>query len=318
MDTWLNRLAALPADAPFTTADARSVGLYDHALHRLTRAGVLRRPVEGVYVDVRVPDTLELRCAVLSKVVPADCFVCDRTAAWLHAGARALGPNEHLGVPAISCFRPSLHGRLRNALTDSGEREVLPQDLMELHGLVVTTPLRTALDLGRLQPTRDLRLHGMDTMLSLGQFSHEELLVEVPRFNRRRGVVLLRVLAPLADAGSASFGESALRGRWYDAGLPRPRTQIPVVVDGVTRYYIDMGLEELEMGVEYDGDEWHSTPEQRSRDAARRCFLTEEGNWLIEVFRRTHVFGHWQDADRRLKAAYNAARARRGMTRSFF
>ncbi len=308
-DTWLTRLADLPPGIPFTTATARAAGLTYEALSYLTRTGVLRRPVEGVYVDAATPDSIALRCDILRLVLPPGCFVCDRTAAWLHAGDRALGPNEHLVVPAVSCFRPSDAGRLRNAIADSGEREIEPRDLMDLHGIPVTTPLRTALDLGRLQPTRDLRLHGMDTMLGLGAFSHEEMLAEVPRFNRRRGVVLLRVLAPLADPGSQSFGESALRLRWHDAGLGRPRTQIPVCGDG-HEYYIDMGDEELGMGAEYDGDEWHSSPEQLEHDAGRRTYLTGAGNWLIGVFRRENVFGQHQDAEIRLRRIAESARSR--------
>lgn len=304
--TWLDRLVGLPQ--PFTTAMARDVGLTYKALHRLTDSGALRRPIEGVYVGADLPDTIELRCRMLALVVPADCFVCDRTAAWLHAGDRALGPDEHLGVPPVSCFRPSDAGRLRNGLADSGEREIRPRDLMEVRGLVVTTPLRTALDLGRLQPTLDLRLHGMDTMLGLERFSHEQLLAEVPRFNRRRGVVTLRVLAPLADGGSESFGESALRRRWYDAGLPRPRTQVPVEIDG-TVYRLDMGLEEERCAAEYDGAAWHSTAAQRQRDDTRRMLLADAG-WRIEVFRRSQVFGHGQDADRRLRIAFLDVRTR--------
>ncbi|GAB2449830.1 hypothetical protein GCM10027062_33820 [Nocardioides hungaricus] len=307
---WLDRLAELPPGVPFTTGTARRVGLGYQALSYLTRAGALRRPIEGVYVDAGRPDSLPLRCAVLRLVLPADCFACDHTAAWLHAGDRALAPNDHLAVPRVSCFRPSDAGRLRNALTDSGEREIRLRDLTELHGIPVTTPLRTALDLGRLQRTRDLRLHGMDTMLGLGAFTHEEMLSEVPRFNRRRGVVLLRVLAPLADGGAESFGESALRLRWYDAGLPRPRTQIPVATQGRVLYYLDMGLEEHGIAAEYDGDAWHSTPVQRERDAARRAYLTDVEGWLLEAFRRENVFGHHQDADRRLKVLAESAQSR--------
>ena len=184
----------LPLDQPFTRAMALEAGVGDKTLHQLVSAGHLRRPVEGAYVATQVPDSLDLRCRVLSLVTPEGCFVCDRTASWLHAGARALAPNEHLTLPRISCFRPSDGGRLRNALAVSGEREILPRDLMELNGITVTTPLRTALDLGRMQPTRDLRLHGMDVMLGLGVFTHEELLAEVPRFNR--------------DAGSSGCGSS--------------------------------------------------------------------------------------------------------------
>jgi hypothetical protein len=316
-DTWLTRLATLPAGRPFTAAMAHEAGLSDQALHRLTITGYLRRTARGVYVAADVPDSLELRCAVLAMVVPPDCFVCDRTAAWLHVGDRALAPGEHLAVPPISCFRPSEAGRLRNELTSSGERWVRPDDLMEIHGVVVTTPLRTALDLGRLQKTLDLKLHGMDTMLSTGDFTHEQMLAEVPRFNRQRGVVALRVLAPLADGGSESFGESALRRRWYDAGLPRPTTQISVVVERREIFRLDMGLEDLMFAAEYDGELWHGD-DRADHDEERRQWLRAERKWLIEVFRKQHVFGTRQNADTTLRRAYEAARARRGLPRTYF
>jgi hypothetical protein len=306
----------LPIDRPFTTAQALDAGLAARRLTRLVREGYLRRPIERVYVPAHLPDSIELRCRALGLVVPPGAFVCDRPAAWLHAGARALAPNEHLSVPHVSCFRPSGHGRLRNALTVSGERAVLPRDLMELHGIVVTTPLRTALDLGRLQPTRDLRLWGMDLMLGLGRFSLEELLAELPRFKGQRGIVEQRVLAPLADGGAASLGEAALRNRWHDAGLPRPRTQIPVEVDGRVVYLLDMGLEELLFAAEYDGRAWHSSAAQREHDRGRRQWLTDQRRWHLEVFVDHNVFGRHQDADVRLARAFAEARASFG-TRTF-
>lgn len=309
-------LPSLP-DHPFDTAMARRFGLDAVTLFRLVRRGDLRHPVAGVYVPSSIPDGLEVRCRALRLVLPRDSFVCDRTAAWLHAGDRALAPNEHLEVPPVSCFVPSEGHRLRNKLVVSGEREILARDLMEIGGLTVTTPLRTALDLGRLQPSADLKLHGMDTMLSLGSFSHERLLAEVPRFNRRRGVVELRVLAPLADGGSASFSETALRRRWYDAGLPRPQTQISVQVDGREVYRLDMGLEDLLFAAEYDGERWHGVG-QRAHDEERRLWLDHERGWMIEVFLRPHVFGRQQDAERRLRTAYEAARARFGLPRRYF
>ncbi len=298
----------LPLDAPFTRPMAHDFGVSDKSLHLLVTQGVLRRPIRGVYVAVQVPESLALRCWMLSLVLPPDAFVCDRTAAWLHAGPRALAPNEHLAPPPISCFRPSDRGRLRNKLTNSGEREIRDRDLMVIHGVVVTTPLRTALDLGRLQPTRDLKMHGMDTMLSLRVFSHDELLSEIPRFNRRRGVVQLRHLAPLADPGSQSMGETALRLRWLDGGLPKPQTQIPVVFEGRVIFYLDIGLAELLLAAEYDGEEWHG-PAQEDADRDRRDWLDRNRRWSIEVFRRDNVFGPRQDADLRLARAYAAARA---------
>ncbi len=307
--TLLDHSFVLPVDEPFTLKLAQDAGLGKKQLGTLVLAGYLRRPLRGVYVACQVPDSLDLRTRMLALVVPEGCFVCDRTAAWLHGAPAALAPNEHLTVPSVSCFRPSDQDRLRNALTQSGERDVLPRDLMEINGILVTTPLRTALDLGRLQRSRDLRMAGIDAMLRLGLFTHGEFLAEIPRFNRQRGVVLLRALAPLADGGAQSAGESALRLRWYDAGLPRPRTQIPVVEHGRVTRWLDMGLEELFFAAEYDGEEWHTSDEQVDHDDQRRARLSRHHGWQIEVFRRQHVYGPTQDADVRLRAAFRRARA---------
>jgi hypothetical protein len=317
--SWLERLERLPYGDPFTTASARAVGLSPKALRWLTMCGFLRHPIHGVYVAADVADSIELRCAMLGLVLPPGCFVCDRTAAWIHAGDRALAPNEHLDVPPVSCFRPSDAGRLRNGLSTSGERAILPRDLMEIGGIVVTTPLRTALDLGRLQPTADLKVHGMDSMLSLGRFTLEELVAEIPRFNRQRGVVELRVLGPLADGGSESFGETALRLRWIGAGLPRPQTQIPIILDGRGSeiYRIDLGLEEMLFAAEYFGEQWHGE-DRTDYDEERLDWLDRERGWSIEVFRKQHVFGYQQVAEQRLRAAYDVVRMSRGLPRTYF
>jgi hypothetical protein len=156
----------------------------------------------------------------------------------------------------------------------------------------------------------------MDTMLGLDVFTHEELLAEVPRFRGQRGVVELRVLAPLADGGSESFSESALRRRWHGAGLPRPRTQISITVDGREVYRLDMGLEDLLFAAEYDGEKWHGD-DRTDHDDERREWLDRERSWLIQVFRKQHVFGQQQNAEQLLRAAYDVARARQGLPRVF-
>jgi hypothetical protein len=297
----------LPLDAPFTRRQANSAGVSDNRLKKLSDAGLLRRPVRNAYVAAQVPDSLDLRAAVLRLVVPPDCFVCDHAAGWLHGAPNALLPGDHLIPPKVACFRPADSGRLRNGLTRSGERTVRSSDLMELRGLVVTTPLRTAWDLGRLQ-RRDQALSGMDAMLRLGEFSYAQLLEGVEHFKRQRGVVQLRWLAPLADGRAESPGESALRLRWYDAGLPAPDLQVPVFIDGREVFRLDLALEELLFAAEYDGHEWHTSPAQQERDAFRRGWLADERGWAIEAFDAANVYGLRQDADVRLRAAYRHAR----------
>lgn len=303
-------LAKLPAARPFTTAMARAEGVPVQVLAALVAQGLLRRPVRSVYLPVDVPDTLAYRLAALELMVPPGCFVTDHTAAWLHAGDIARLPNAHLSEAKPDIFRHSRHRALRHPLVRSGERMLQPDHLLSMGNIEVTTPIRTACDIGRLY-SRDVALWGLDSMLGLDVFDLDELNGFVPYLARQRGVVQLRVLSPLADGGAQSFGESALRLRWHDAGLPRPRCQVPVVRGGRAVFYLDMGHEDLGLAAEYDGEEWHTGAVAEARDDARRESLRREEGWWIEVFRRSDVFGHAQEADLRLKATYALLSRRR-------
>ncbi|HEY9563560.1 MAG TPA: type IV toxin-antitoxin system AbiEi family antitoxin domain-containing protein [Nocardioides sp.] len=310
LDQPLAHWLPLPSDLPFTRREALAHGLTDRDLRRLVEQGLLRRPLRGVFVDARLPDTLDLRVATLTKVMPEGCFVADRTAGWLHGANMILAPNDHLTLPKVSLFH--LPGnRCRRDLASSGERDVTAHDLVEVGGLQATSPLRTALDLGRLLP-RAQALAALDSLLGLGVFTDNQLLGEVERFAKQRGVRQLRFLAPLADALAASPGESGLRLLWYDGGLPKPRLQIPYVEDGREVFHLDMGLEEIRFAAEYDGEEWHSASDA-AHDRRRRTRMREQAGWQIEEFRREDVFGHRKDADWALRSA--VAQARRSFDR---
>ncbi|SDC63460.1 hypothetical protein [Nocardioides lianchengensis] len=298
----------LPRHLPFTRADALQAGLRDWGLRQLAHEGRLRRPVRNVYVDASLPDSLELRCRSLGLVVPKDGFICDLTAAWIHAGEKSLAPGDHERVPPVSCFRPSDGGTVRNAITTSGERWVRPDDLMEIHGLVVTTPLRTALDLGRLQRTADMRLWGMSCMAAAGGSTRDRIAYELDRFRKQRGIVLQRLLVERVDPGLDSFGEAALDNRWWDAGLPPPETQVEIERDDGSSYFLDLGLRAERFAGEYDGRAWHTTDEQREHDRGRRGWIRDHRAWRIETFTEANTFGHHQDAERLLRDAFAAHR----------
>jgi hypothetical protein len=303
---FLDATCPLPLDVPFTAPVAKAVGVPRHQLTWLCRQGLLRQPLPGVYVVAQLPDSIMLRAHCLALVVPEDCVIVDRHAGWLHGAEMILAPNEHLHTLPIRVFRPSGHGRLRNGLAESGERNLRPGDVMEVLGMPVTTPLRTAWDLGRVR-SRERALSGLDAMLRLGLFSHEELLVGVERFRKMRWVTTLRTLAPLADGRAASPGESVLRLRWLDCGLPRPTPQFEVWVDGVLIAVLDLANPELWYAAEYDGEEWHSSDEQRDHDRARRKEVERHGI-VVDAFRKHDVFGHHNNAEERLLAGAQRAR----------
>lgn len=304
----------LPLDRPFTKADAVAAGVTKRALASLVDLGLVRRLLRGVYAAAQAPDGLLLRARALSLVVPDSAVVTDWTACWLHAGV--LPPGGHLQVPPVSIFRFAGKARLRNELCDSGERTFEPEDLTVLDGLAVTTPLRTAHDLGRLA-SRDWAMAGLDALLRLGEFTKEELVSDVERWRRQRGVVQLRDLAPRADPRAESPGESVLRLRWTDlSSLPPPVPQVPVADEtGRILYWIDLGVEELRFGAEYDGAEHHSSEEDREHDRVRRGDLYDRFDWMIEPVTKFNVFGVTRDVERILHEGIRDARRRLGETR---
>lgn len=300
----------LPLDRPFTTAQAGEAGISKKMLARLHREGLLRRLLRGVYVAGQAPDDLLLRARALALVVPEDAVVVDWTATWLHTGMLPYG--RHVEVPPVSLFRLPGQGRLRNGLCVSGERALIPEDLTVMDGLLVTTELRTAWDLGRFSP-RDDAIGGLDRLLRTGAFTREDLLSGVERFARQRGVVQLRDLAPRADPRAESGPESVVRLRWTDLrSLPRPTPQVPVEHTPGGTWWLDLGVPELRFAVEYDGEEHHSSESDVTHDVERRNWLRKHRRWIIEPVRRHNVFGPTRDIERILIRGVAEARRTSG------
>jgi hypothetical protein len=309
----------LPLDGPFTLQMARDCRIHPAELGRLVQLGLVRRLVQGVYVVAQVPDSLGLRVDALRLVVPAGAVVTDRTAGWLHGAPMILAPGDHLSVPPVSIFHRARGCRLRGDLIASGQRMMPDEDVMEVRGLLVTTPLRTACDLGRLL-NRDAAFAALDALLRLGAFDKGELVDASRGFRGYRWVRQLRALAPYADSRAESPQESILRLRWLDCpGLPRPEPQRPVPAPEwvpVGFYWVDLGVDELRFGVEYDGAEFHG-PDREDHDAARRSWISDEQRWVLRVVRRSNLHGRDRDIERILHAGVEQARAAIGRRRTF-
>jgi hypothetical protein len=290
----------LPSDRPFTTSYALQCGASYATLRRLVSDGLLAHPIKGVYYSTSLPDSLPLRVSAVKLVTPAHAVVTDRTAGWVWRAERVLAPGAHREVPQVSMFCPPGR-RLRNKLVESGQRMLEPRDVAVIDGLRLTTPLRTACDVGRLLH-RDQALGVMDSLAALGRFTVPELVAEVERFRGFRGVVQLRQLAPLVDPKSGSPGESTLRLRWIDTGLPRPECQVEVPSPTGGALFIDVGLEGYLLGAEYFGEDFHGE-DVADHDEARLAWLRKELGWTIVVARKHNVYGRNQDVDGLLVAA---------------
>lgn len=309
IDRWLHlpRLDdefPLPLDEPFTTGQALTGGVPRRWLTQLAGAGLLRHPIKGCWVPAHVPDDTRTRVACLRLVTPPDAVIVDRHAGWLHGADMLLLPNEHLRAQPIAMYLPSSRGRLRNKLCDSGERTFTQEDIVEIGGVRVTTPLRTALDLGR-QRWPEPALTALDALHRLGQFTVDELVHEIRRFRGMRWVTTLRMIAPHTDGRSQSGGETVIRWRWIQLPIPPPEPQVEVRHRGRTAF-IDVGDSAVRSGVEYNGVEWHTGEEQEEQDAVRADWLDRDACWEIEPLWCADVYGHHA----RVEQAIMATRAR--------
>jgi hypothetical protein len=145
--------------------------------------------------------------------------------------------------------------------------------------LPVTTPARTAYDLGRHLP-RPQAIARLDALMRATPFSVEDVLLLAKRHHGARGLHRLRAALPLVDGGAASPKESWLRLLLIDAGLPTPTTQIPVFDGYRPIAFLDMGWEEFKVAAEYDGDQHRSDRRQYVKDIRRQELFGDRG-WIV-------------------------------------
>ncbi len=271
-------------DLPFTPADLRALRIPEGRLRRAVRAGEVRPVVRGVFVSAETPDTIEMHARAVARVVRPHHVVTDRTAAWLHEVDALVWADRDL-VPVVETC--ALRGHEPTAISgvDGRTRDLRPADITTVHGVTVTTPLRTALDLGCCLRRREA-FAALNAMAARHGLTREDYLAALPRFRRRRGVRQLRPLVQIVEPLVESVRESWVLLEIHDAALPRPEPQYWIHIDGVPAFRLDLAYPHLRVCVEYDGEEWHHlTAEQREDDHARRRWLRENG-WTVIVVQR--------------------------------
>jgi hypothetical protein len=262
---------------PFTPAQAATFGVTDDHL----RGASYRMIARGVWVNAAVEDSRELRFAAMRLLLPDRGVNCGWTAAWLHgADVRRIDDLDvHVG------FAEGKRVRSRPGLQVCQET-LDPQDIIEIDGVRLTTPLRTVFDCLRW-------LKGADRLVVADALTHAELvdLADLRAYfagkrrlrNLRRGEALLDQVEPETESPM----ETRLRVLLVDAGLPRPTPQW-TVRDRVGAFCgrLDLAYPEIRLGVEYDGaDHW----KQRREDDRRRDRIRSV-DWEILVFSSDDVF----------------------------
>jgi very-short-patch-repair endonuclease len=137
-----------------------------------------------------------------------------------------------------------------------------------------TTPARTAYDIGRRVPG-DTAIIRLDALLNATRRKVEDVEGIVERYPGARHIRRLHAALDLVDGGSESPKETELRLLLVRDGLAGPVTQIRV-----GRRRIDMGWPEWKVGVEYDGEQHWTNPDDYADDIERLEFLAAQG-WII-------------------------------------
>jgi hypothetical protein len=160
-------------------------------------------------------------------------------------------------------------------------------DVRTIGGITCTTAARTAYDFGRRLPleTAVIRMDALLNATAATPRSVEDIARCRPG---ARGIRRLRRALDLVDAGAESPQETRLRLLLVQSGLPRPVTQIPVTDErGRVERRIDMGWpEEWKVGVEYDGEQHFTNPDDYANDIVRLEFLASKGWTIVRVSAR--------------------------------
>jgi len=151
----------------------------------------------------------------------------------------------------------------------------------------LTSLERTVVDCARMLPFAEA-LAVADAALATGQVSAEELQVAAAgAHDRGRSNAL--AFASAADARSASFLESLVRGLLLSAGIYDFEPQVLVCTAGRTAR-VDLGHRQTRIALEAEGYEFHGSPAKFAEDCRRYDDLVGAG-WLVLRFTYQQVLG---------------------------
>lgn len=243
-------MTALPPRL-LTLADLETVGVSSTGAQRLVRAGALRRVAHGVYADstwwhaLGDRDRTVQRHLAVTRTATAPPVFCQDSAALLHGWRLLRDP----GSPQV-LHGPGLGTRSTDRAAHHHSGRLPDDDVAERNGVLLTTPLRTALDCARFLPLGDAVVV-LDQALAAG-VDPGALTARLAPLPGHRGVRRARTALDLADPLAESPGETLTRIVLLQSALPPFVSQLTVRTSrGV--YRADFAWPEARVLLEFDG-----------------------------------------------------------------
>ncbi|WP_420288898.1 hypothetical protein [Nocardioides sp. CPCC 206347] len=297
-------------------------GQSDRSLARQVRAGVLDRPRRGAYVvgELWRAMTDEQRYAVRCRAV----YLQARTGVILsHVSAVPFhdGPVWGFDLSEVHVTREDGFAGRREAGIQRHCGKLLPQDVVETHGLLVMSAVRATLE-ATILGCAEAGLVVANHFLHRGEFKASDLVAryEASMDHWPYSLTTDTVLR-LADPRIESVGESRTSYFFFARSLPKPIPQFEVYDGSVLVARLDFALPDHGIWIEFDGRvkyEQYLRPGETPADAVLREKRREEKIAELTGWRCLRIT--WADlADpqvlearvRRLIASVSTARARR-------
>jgi hypothetical protein len=241
----------------------------------------MRKLYEPVYPGIYVPWGASLSAAQRAK------------AAWLWSkrdGVLAgLSAAALLGAKWIDDAQPAelIHHNQKSPSKLIARAETLSAgEVVEVDGMPVTSAARTAFDIGRHTVSRLSALQRLDALANATDVKLVDIETVMTSHPGARGLPRLRGVLPLVDGGAESPQETLARLILLEAGLPVPQTQMEVYnAYGEFVARVDLGYEDVRVGIEYDGPQHWTDPAVRQRDIDKQVELADLRWRMVRVSR---------------------------------
>ncbi|HYN94786.1 MAG TPA: DUF559 domain-containing protein [Pilimelia sp.] len=280
----MSRSAQVPRNLRFLPFRGGVAVASGELTRNMLRGRTWRRLLPDVYVHRDAAVDHRTWCDAVALVLPPGAAVGGLSAAYLW-GVDLLAEAAPVTVIVPRQRRLSPHPRLSIRYST-----LAADDLTRFAGVPVTTPERTAFDLGR-RPPRPAAVVAVDAMLNRRLVRLPALRELAARRTGWPGVRLYGDVLALAEPLSESPMESRLRLLIVDAGLPRPVAQHEVR-DGAGRFVarVDLAYPAVRVAIEYEGDH-HRERATFQRDVGRLNALRAAG-WTVLRFTADDVVRH--------------------------
>jgi very-short-patch-repair endonuclease len=233
-----------------------------------------RRVYHNVYVEKEAQLTAADRARAAWLWCGGEATLIGRSAAAVH-GTKWI----HANLAAELC-RPD---RRHPAGIKISTFALQSDDICWVDAMRLTTPERTAFDIGRLH-LPDKSVPVLDALVAATNIKVADIKSLAADRLGVRGARRLRTALELVDGGAESPQESRLRLILMRGGLPRPQTQICFSdVYGNVLIRVDMGWPEWKVAVEYDGEQHWTDARQRAWDIERLVIAEAEGWAVVRV-----------------------------------